>query len=110
MTIRFACLSCGKKLHTENRNCGRSTQCPACGGAVIVPAISTRPERMKPCGPKLVRPGNTRRKKAGVSRKDLHRARDFYEAAEGTSLERYCIAGLMLAMESEEIAEQRRQL
>jgi hypothetical protein len=110
MTIRFACVSCGKKLHTDDKNIGKSTQCPACGGAVTVPQTSTRPEKLKPRGPKLVRPGNTRRKKAGVSRRDLHLARDLYEAAEGTSLERHCIASLMLAMESEEIARQRREL
>jgi peptide methionine sulfoxide reductase MsrB len=110
MTIRFTCLSCGKKLHTEDKNIGKSTPCPACAGAVTVPAASTRPEGVKPCGPKRVRTVNTRRKKAGVSRKDLHLARDFYDAAEGTSLERYCIAGLMLAMESQEIAKQRREL
>src|SRR5262249_51824899 len=110
MTIRFACLSCGKKLHTDDKNCGRSTHCPACSGAVTVPAASTRPEKSKLGGPKLVRPGSHRRKKAGVSRRDLQLAREFYETAEGTSLERYCIAGLMLAAESEEIAEQRRQL
>jgi hypothetical protein len=40
----------------------------------------------------------------------LQLAREFYETAEGTSLERYCIAGLMLAIESEEIAVQRRAL
>jgi DNA-directed RNA polymerase subunit RPC12/RpoP len=110
MTIRFACLSCGKKLHTEDKNRGRSTQCPACGSAVTVPAASTRPDRHHLSGPKIARSGSTRRKKAGVSRKDLQRAREFYETAEGTSLERYCIAGLMLAIESEEIAAQRRAL
>jgi len=110
MTIRFCCLSCGKKLHTDDKNIGKSTQCPSCGGAVTVPAASTRHEKIRPCGPKLVGSGKIRRKKAGVSRKDLHLARDFYDAAEGTSLERYCIAGLMLALESEEIARLRRDL
>jgi hypothetical protein len=110
MTIRFACSCCGKKLHTDDKNRGRTTPCPACHGAVTVPPASTRPERSKPLAPKLVRPGRSPRKKAGVSRRDLQRAREFYESAEGTSLERYCIAGLMLATQSEEIAEQRRHL
>jgi Transglutaminase-like superfamily len=38
MTIRFACPSCGRRLVSKDKKVGRSTQCPACGGAVTVPS------------------------------------------------------------------------
>jgi transglutaminase-like putative cysteine protease len=38
MTIRFACPSCGRRLVSNDKKVGRSTNCPACGGAVTVPS------------------------------------------------------------------------
>jgi hypothetical protein len=42
--IRFACASCGKKLHAKDELAGRTAKCPNCGKPFQIPKVSEVPE------------------------------------------------------------------
>jgi hypothetical protein len=46
MAIKVACTACGERLSAKDELGGRRTKCPACGGAIEVPArVSAAPNR-----------------------------------------------------------------
>lgn len=39
--IKFACPSCSKSMHVDDRHAGKKGKCPKCGNTVVVPERST---------------------------------------------------------------------